>query len=121
MNRNRWTAKKIDGIRLVDGDVMACPVCACEKLHHQSVEVFSRAHLESLDGICVQVLPGASVHANRSIEGNPSSRRDGIRIYFHCEWCHHDLQDCPPPYEMLIYQHKGCTYIETMCYVENRS
>lgn len=113
--------KKIEGIRMHANDVMECPVCKCDYLHHQTVEVYSRAAFDSEDGICVQAFPSMELHVDRDISRNPSTRRDGIRIYFTCEDCHHDPDNCPPPYEMLIYQHKGRTYIDTIYYVESHS
>ena len=53
---------------------------------------------------------------------NPSYRRGGIRIYFTCEGCGNTLQgDDLPPYELLIYQHKGRTFFETVYYIEDNS
>ena len=57
------------------------------------------------------------------MKGNPSSRRDGMRMFFTCEGCHgsEDKSKNPPMFELLIYQHKGVTIFETVYYIEDKS
>jgi hypothetical protein len=40
-----------------------------------------------------------------TLDENPSSRRNGLRVKFYCEQCEKDLP------MMLISQHKGQTFI----------
>jgi hypothetical protein len=91
--------------RMELGDnVLRCPSCGGENLHHGSVSVFSRlkedaevrlAHVNTAGGVTVQTVASAT---------SPSPRRDGLAIRFRCE-------HCPDAVFILeIYQHKGSTY-----------
>jgi hypothetical protein len=100
-------------------DALACPSCEDTYTHQSTIEVFSRQ--EDCDGIHACVL-GETVITDRNMSKNPSPRRQGLRIYFTCESCHcEDGDNCPPPYELLIYQHKGQTFFETVYYTEHKS
>lgn len=102
-----------------DRDALACPSCEYTYTHQSIIEVFARQ--EDCDGIhtCVR---GETVMTDRNMSANPSPRRQGIRIYFTCESCHgEDGDNYPPPYELLIFQHKGQTFFKTVYYTEDKS
>lgn len=92
---------------------LACPSCGEEYLHHTLVEVWNRSTEDSVTGLHARVDGDTFWHDDR-MQGNPSGRRDGIRISF---WCEH----CGPGYEpgdnklesltLVIVQHKGNTDI----------
>lgn len=84
------------------GGELQCPSCGCNYLHHERVEVFDRAE-DAATGTHV-VVDAGKVEVDNSMIGNPSKRRDGIRIHFSCEGC----KDHP---YMEIVQHKGNTYV----------
>jgi len=83
---------------------LQCPNCHLNYLHQDKIEVFSRIE-DSPVGIHAVVLKGTAT-LDHSMEGNPSSRRAGVRIEFFCEGC--DKRS-----ELTISQHKGITYLET--------
>jgi len=87
-------------LQFTDGDILQCPQCKENYLHQRKVEVFERKEDEER-GICV-VVTRNNVEMDTSMEGNPSSRRQGICIHFECEICNaHPV--------MFIAQHKGFT------------
>lgn len=98
----KWlTVPKFESAHDIGGELQ-CPSCGCNYLHHGRVEVFDRAE-DAATGTHV-VLDGGKVEVDNSMVGNPSKRRDGIRIHFWCEGCKDQ------PY-MEIVQHKGNTYV----------
>lgn len=95
-----------------------CPYCGNDNTHQGNVEVYSRGE-DSPDGTHVTVtqkpefgpahggrLPcgDGSVKVDRDLSGNPSLRRQGLRLWFWCEFC-------PHPFSLDISQHKGLTII----------
>lgn len=87
----------------IKDDVLHCPQCQHNYLHHKHICVYERKKEDSpateitIDGLTVQIDP--------SSDYNPSARRNGIAIAFGCENC--DF------YEYLtIAQHKGQTFIK---------
>jgi len=98
-------------------DLLLCPVCLKNYpdgrgvwLHQEGVEGFFREE-DSDKGIHGYIADTGSFLAVDENCGrnarNPSSRRDGLIIYFSCEWC-------SPLYtfELRIAQHKGVTMME---------
>lgn len=83
--------------------VLLCPACGFNYLHHHRVEVFDRKEDEE-KGVHVSVTHGKAVF-DQDLSGNPSSRRDGVCIYFTCE-------GCPAETVLTIAQHKGETHVE---------
>ena len=83
--------------------VLMCPACGFNYLHQNDVEVFNRGEDEPT-GLHA-IIQGDRVVVNSDITGNPSSRRQGLLIYFRCE-------GCPAISVMSIVQHKGNTYIK---------
>ena len=87
-----------------DHDVQ-CVQCGEVLVHHSKVEVFERTE-DAERGLYVAVEEGGlTVDSNSLLEGNPSKRRQGLKIHFWCEVCR-----CT--FSMNISQHKGNTYIE---------
>lgn len=84
-------------------DTLLCPNCESTCLHHQSIEVFDRKE-DDQTGTHTLVESGDIVSKHSNLSGNPSRRRDGIKIHFMCEEC-----DAKPV--LTIAQHKGQTLI----------
>jgi hypothetical protein len=127
------------------GDVFECPSPSCSSLftNTQNVEVFNRkeddvnefhALIYSQSAMINNVTPdNPSIYAPHPEVfklGNPSPRRQGIRIFFKCESCHGVNVDYwtqmqfrinPPDFELLIYQDKGNTILKTVYYIEDNS
>ena len=93
---------------------LVCPTCRDVFLHQGKVEVFQRRE-DSESGIRA-VIDNEKILSLSTTEqdGNPSGRRDGIRIWFSCEMCDYDRE--PMTYDskrsLSVFQHKGTTYLE---------
>lgn len=96
----------LDDDTISDSAALMCPSCGCSNLHHYRVEVYARRLEDSATGMRAEISTRGSVTVNTSMAGNPSARRDGVRIHLHCE-------QCPALVELTIVQHKGTTYLET--------
>lgn len=83
------------------GAVLLCPQCGSTYLHHDKVEVFERG--EDKGGLHIKVTD--EVEINRDLRGNPSNRRHGLKVYFHCE-------NCNAIPVLSIAQHKGSTCMD---------
>lgn len=89
---------------------LACPHCDGTYTHHTKVQVFTCSedmHEQEvlIDGTgTVSVFPSNNDGTRR--EGNPSRRRQGIRIGLYCE-------SCNGLFDLTIAQHKGNTLIDT--------
>ena len=92
-------------------NIIKCPHCQGENLHHYSVEIFDREE-DAKTGrhVVVKHTPIGSdadefddhIHIDVDISENPSIRRDGVSIRLVCENCkRHSTID--------IVQHKGMT------------
>ena len=104
----------------IDGD-LACPTCNEGYLHQIRVDTFFRDSEDSERGMHVNA-DRHSMLGDQSMVGNPSSRRDGVKIYFTCEFCHTtedddddvvevNVESYMPPHVLCIVQHKGFTHI----------
>lgn len=82
---------------------LVCPSCGHAFLLHERIEIFDRAEDES-HGIHLTVFHRRATF-DTSLEGNPSSRRHGLKIRFSCETC------VAQPV-LSISQHKGVTYMK---------
>lgn len=83
---------------------LVCPHCGGSQLHQSRAEVFFRGEDQS-DGIYVGVSGEAELAmVKRGQTGNPSPRRDGLRIWFTCE-------GCPQHSSLVVIQHKGDTLV----------
>lgn len=86
-------------------DVLRCPCCDGNYLHHGKVEVFDRHEDAAVTTHVVVAGNMAKVGSRPSKElNNPSGRRHGLRINHWCEFCNHSVDLC-------IAQHKGNTFI----------
>lgn len=85
------------------GAELICPSCGSNFLHHEKVEIFERGEDET-HGVHVSVADGKAT-CDTSLEGNPSARRHGLKIFFWCEGC-----DAKPV--LSLSQHKGNTYVD---------
>ena len=85
---------------------LLCPRCKESYLYQTKVEVFEPTTEDAEEGIYAAI-DEDSVHVGKGMEGNPSSRRQGLVISFKCEFCFH-FEDV----RLGIYQHKGQTYME---------
>lgn len=80
--------------------ILECPGCGYENLHQSGVEVFDRS-----DELHTTVEYDDGITVDDSMEDNPSSRRDGIKICFWCEHCAGSPAN--PTFELNIVQYKG--------------
>jgi hypothetical protein len=108
------------------GDVLLCPLCLVEYpdgrgvwLHQTGVEAFFRDedHEEGVHGYIAGTESFISEGGDCGrTSRNPSARRDGLIIYFFCEWCSEyggaeegDENKPIVTLELHISQHKGIT------------
>ena len=84
-----------------DNNAVLCPRCGFFYLHQEAVEVWNREEDKDVEGI--RITEGGQVA--KATGDNPSDRRSGVSIAFSCE-------GCPGDVELVIYQHKGQTFIE---------
>jgi hypothetical protein len=86
------------------GSALLCPACDYHCLHHSRVEVYDRSEDEVLTTLTTvgRLVQTEMVQNTRR---NPSPRRHGMRIFFYCE-------GCPVESSLVLYQHKGSTYVE---------
>lgn len=110
-----------------DSFLLACPHCLYSYTHQEKVEVFIRDCDDyQVPGIKTTINNQITTVSKDDMKTNPSTRRDGIRIYYSCESCHaydegYVSGSNPPLFELLIYQHKGQTFCETVYYIEDKS
>ena len=84
---------------------LICPNCGSENVHMYKVEVFIRDAEDCEEGTHTEI-QGLILKQNPSMKGNPSGRRNGVKMTFTCE-------QCPQHFNLLIAQHKGWEMIET--------
>jgi len=91
-------------------DTVLCPNCKGGYLHQGAVFVYERASEDAKDITRISISENGTCVSTEKIpdkdSGNPSARRNGIKIQFWCEGCG-DLNQM-----LCIYQHKGATFIE---------
>jgi hypothetical protein len=90
-------------VQLSSDETLRCPFCGHDYLHHGRVEVFTRLK-EDAPSIAV-TLDGCNLPVLGASGCNPSSRRQGLLIYFNCENCGR------LPVALGIAQHKGNTFV----------
>ena len=89
-------------------DALGCPDCGQPYMHHGRVEVFTRG--EDAGHVTMTVIEDGRPQVARvpnASSGNPSLRRDGVRIFLTCERCSGSGADKV----LCIEQHKGCTFL----------
>ncbi|MFY9718796.1 MAG: hypothetical protein WAK16_04050 [Candidatus Cybelea sp.] len=82
-----------------------CPACGGNWTHQRRVETFFRRE-DAATGTHVSA-DGSHTTIDPCLHGNPSRRRDGVRIWIECENCEHQ-------FDLTIVQHKGQTLVN--CY-----
>ena len=87
-----------------DTTAIKCPACGGHCTHHGAIECFVRDSEDSGTGLHVIVDGEIPLYVDNLMAGNPSFRRDGLRISLTCELC------CAES-EIEITQHKGSTYL----------
>ena len=88
-----------------DGEkILVCPHCGEVFLHQYKTEIFDRDE-DELEGLHVITDRENDIIIKRDLEGNPSKRRDGLRVHFFCEICRASSA-------LEIYQHKGQTFVK---------
>lgn len=85
------------------GAELECPACGSNYLHHDRVEIFECGE-DATSGVHVAV-EGGKATVDTALEGNPSARRHGLKIFFWCEGC-----EAKPV--LSVSQHKGNTYVD---------
>lgn len=104
----------MQAVKINDDGHLACPHCGGDYLHHDCVQIFETG--ETIHGSLHVTVRGGdrpsnckrspSVVIDHDVRGNPSERRQGLRIEFWCEEC--GGSRC----ELVIAQRKGNTEIE---------
>ena len=84
---------------------LQCPNCRDDYLHQERIEIFDGGEHRAND-IHVVVDNGV-VTVDKNMAGNPSSRRQGLRISFRCE-------ACETVSALTIVQHKGHTLVNAI-------
>ncbi len=89
--------------------LLVCPRCGFDYLHHSHVEVFERAE-DNLEVLRTTIsYSKASVDVVQNAASlNPSPRRDGLNVHFWCEGC--GGEGSPNQIVFSIFQHKGQTF-----------
>ena len=106
---------RISRKRLVERDrtglgfELICPLCEGDNLHQGRVVVFERVdesagEFSQEPDPAIVTVSGVGTAISADNRGNPSERRDGLRIEMECEGC----GKVP---DFLILQHKGTTYM----------
>jgi hypothetical protein len=88
------------------GAELFCPVCETDvNLHHYKIEVWNRKSEDKIEGIHISIHDQQVNIDTETEHGNPSPRRDSIKISFWCE-------TCSGLFALTLIQHKGTTYGE---------
>jgi len=86
----------------MDESILLCPECNGPNMHHDKVEIFDCGEDEE-EGTHV-VVEGDDVKIDKSLLGNPSPRRHGLKISFWCEKCNNTNV-------FILRQHKGNSFV----------
>lgn len=101
--------------------MLVCPGCGEVNLHQFDIDAHFRRDEDSNDGLHVATHV-YDVHINRDMS-HAYGRRSSLRVFFYCEQCYQeccDSNECKTgkynlscsEYSLLIYQHKGSTFME---------
>lgn len=88
-----------------DEQVLLCPKCGGDYLHHDQVKTFCREEDEETVVFNIDFKPPKVTKEIGNLSKNPSSRRDAVAIHFYCELCSYLG-------ELTIAQHKGRTFLQ---------
>jgi hypothetical protein len=99
---------RISAVKLTESNGLCCPKCGENNLHQCGVQVFNRDREDAQTGKRVEIEENSRITIDSSMEGNPSCRRDGLRIVFYCEHCHGDDFR---RFSLVIEQHKGTEFV----------
>lgn len=91
-------------MNISDDGSLQCPNCFSICLHHDEIQIFHRDKEDSNSGLKLTVTKKQQTTLASDMKGNPSQRRNGVRIKFSCENCH--IKSA-----LLIHQHKGTTFL----------
>jgi hypothetical protein len=91
---------EFEGYQTGVGATLRCPSCKGICIHHRTVEVFECGE-DATHGLHV-VVENGEAKIDTALQGNPSSRRHGLKINFWCE-------TCSASSVLTIAQHKGST------------
>jgi hypothetical protein len=89
------------------GDMLLCPCCGNEYLHHITVDVYERSEDAEICRVTT-VTPEETLIQKTNGLGNPSFRRHGTVTRFVCE-------NCGAKSEMGVASHKGNTFVTHSC------
>lgn len=106
----KWPDRVVGDYEPDWGTLLRCAGCGGDWTHQGRVEVFERHHEDSPHGTHVTV-HGARVSVDDRMVGNPSGRRQGLTILLSCE-------NCDAGTEVLVWQHKGQTFLDVRPAVE---
>jgi hypothetical protein len=93
-------------IKIDEDNVLLCPHCEGNYLHHGNVNVYTRYEdaEQTLHTTVAGYQTKTALVASDTVL-NPSSRRGGVRINFFCELCGGES-------DLTLAQHKGVTFVE---------
>ena len=86
-----------------DASNLLCPSCGDFYMHQKGVTVFDRNEDDETCFVTAAARQEVMVK-KRAAPDNPSPRRQGMTIYFRCEFC-------TPIFKLHIAQHKGVTML----------
>ena len=93
-------------LQVNDQNQLLCAACGGEYTHCESVESFEQLNEDfNKSGVHVTVKGYAQISVDCDMSGNPSHRRDGVKLTFWCEYCEKKSV-------LTIAQHKGNTFVE---------
>ncbi|PHS25517.1 MAG: hypothetical protein COA85_06910 [Robiginitomaculum sp.] len=84
------------------GDYLLCPICANEYMAHETIEVFDH-HEGNKQETHITISEG-KMSSDHDLSGNPSGKRNGLKISFKCE-------NCKRSSVLKIAQQEGLTYM----------
>ena len=93
-----------------DNLILTCPHCEWDYTHQGDVQVWHRAEDEA-HGTWANITRHGATSCPVLPDGNPSPRRNGLRVKMDCE-------NCGSAFSLIVAQHKGQTYLYAEAYVD---
>ncbi len=87
-------------------ELFLCPSCGNDSTHHGKIEIFEHSSDDYKTHGLTTIVEGLDTTVQWGTEGNPSARRNGLRIH---GWC----ESCDKLFAIELHQHKGQTFIDT--------